>query len=266
LHSERLRELLDTVRSGGTSVDAAIERLRHLPFESLGFANVDHHRSVRCGFPEVIFCQNKTATQAAKIFEKLAEAGGNVLATRARGKHFDKISKKFDQAEHHKAGRCVTLRQQEPRWSIGTIAIISAGTSDERVAEEARITAEIMDQRTEVYYDVGVAGIHRLLAHTAKIQKANVVVVVAGMEGALPSVVGGLVEAPVIAVPTSVGYGASFGGVAPLLTMLNSCAAGIAVVNIDNGFGAGYLASIINRMAERGRTGGNGSPDNSPQV
>ena len=268
MHSDRLRELLNTVKTGGTSVETAIEQLRHLPFESLGFAHVDHHRSVRCGFPEVIFCQNKTSTQAAKIFEKLADAGGNVLATRARAKHFEKISKKFDKAEFHKAARCITLRQRDPKWSAGRIAIVSAGTSDERVAEEARITAEIMDQRTETYYDVGVAGIHRLLAHTPEIQKANVVVVVAGMEGALPSVVGGLVDSPVIAVPTSVGYGASLNGIAPLLTMLNSCASGIAVVNIDNGFGAGYMAAIINRMAGRGRTGGNGSPtpDITPQI
>jgi hypothetical protein len=257
VHSDRLRELLDTVRAGQTSVDAAIERLRHLPFESLGFATVDHHRTVRCGFPEVIFCEGKSSTQAAKIFEKLADAGGNVLATRARLKHYEKIARRFPEAEHHPAARCITYRQRPAQWSTGTIAIVSAGTSDERVAEEARLTAEIMDQRTATYYDVGVAGIHRLLAHTARLQQANVVIVVAGMEGALPSVVGGLVQAPVIAVPTSVGYGASFKGLAPLLTMLNSCAAGIAVVNIDNGFGAGYLAAMINRMAERARPGDN---------
>lgn len=258
MNTDRLKDLLDSVRSGKKPVDDAVNELRHLPFESLGFATVDHHRAIRCGFPEVIFCQNKTANQAAKIFEKLAETGGNVLATRARPKHFERISKKFENAEYHKAARCITLRQQEPKWSTGTIAIVSAGTSDEKVAEEARFTAEIMDQRTATYYDVGVAGIHRLLAQTASIQQASVVIVVAGMEGALPSVVGGLVRAPVIAVPTSVGYGASFGGLSALLTMLNSCASGIAVVNIDNGFGAGYLAATINRLADRPSPSGNG--------
>jgi len=259
MHRDRLRELLDAVRSGESSVDAALDDLRDLPFESLGFATVDHHRALRCGFPEVIFCQNKTSTQTLRIFEKLVEAGGNVLATRARRKHFDRISKRFRDAEYHKAARCITLRQREPRWSSGTIAIVSAGTSDEAVAEEARVTAEIMDQRTESYHDVGVAGIHRLLARAPDIRKANVVIVVAGMEGALPSVVGGLVESPVIAVPTSVGYGASLGGIAPLLTMLNSCASGVAVVNIDNGFGAGYIAATINRLADRADAVGNGS-------
>lgn len=259
MHRDRLRELLDAVRAGGTSVDAALDELRHLPFESLGFATVDHHRALRCGFPEVIFCQNKTSTQTLRIFEKLVESGGNVLATRARGKHFDRISKRFRHAEYHKAARCITLRQREPRWSSGTIAIVSAGTSDEPVAEEARVTAEIMDQRTESYHDVGVAGIHRLLARAPDIRKANVVIVVAGMEGALPSVVGGLVESPVIAVPTSVGYGASLGGISALLTMLNSCASGVAVVNIDNGFGAGYIAAAINRLADRSGAAGDGS-------
>lgn len=259
MHRDRLRELLDAVRAGGTSVDAALDELRHLPFESLGFATVDHHRALRCGFPEVIFCQNKTSTQTLRIFEKLVESGGNVLATRARGKHFDRISKRFRNAEYHKAARCITLRQREPRWSSGTIAIVSAGTSDEPVAEEARVTAEIMDQRTESYHDVGVAGIHRLLARAPDIRKANVVIVVAGMEGALPSVVGGLVESPVIAVPTSVGYGASLGGISALLTMLNSCASGVAVVNIDNGFGAGYIAATINRLADRSGAAADGS-------
>lgn len=239
------------MRAGRLAIDDALEQLRHLPFESLGSATIDHHRELRCGFPEVIFCQGKTTRQVAEIFDKLVAAGGNVLATRVHGKHARKICERHEAAEYHKAARCITYRQQAAKSSRGTIAIVSAGTSDEPVAEEARITAEIMDQRTETYYDVGVAGLHRLLAHTSNLQKASVVIVVAGMEGALPSVIDGLVGVPVIAVPTSVGYGASFGGLAPLLTMLNSCASGVCVVNIDNGFGAGYLAALINRLSGR---------------
>lgn len=247
---DRIENLLQSVRDGTLSVPAAIEQFRHLPFEQLEFAHIDHHRTIRCGFPEVILCQGKTCEQAATIFDKLAAVGGNVLATRATPDQYAAIRQVRPAAEYHEIARCVTLRQKEAKACTGTVAMVTAGTSDLPVIEEARITCEIMDQRTQRFYDVGVAGIHRLLAHSKALQDARVVVVAAGMEGALASVVGGLVEAPVIAVPTSVGYGASFQGLAPLLTMLNSCAAGVAVVNIDNGFGAGYMAAIINKMGE----------------
>ncbi|MFH1420267.1 MAG: nickel pincer cofactor biosynthesis protein LarB [Planctomycetota bacterium] len=250
MQGDQLRQLLDSVRTGNCSVKQAIRRLQHLPFEALDFANVDHHRTIRCGFPEVIFCPGKTTEQIVMIFGKLAAAGGNVLATRAVHDQYDAIKGCFPDAEYHDSARCVTLRQQQTAPSAGTIALVTAGTSDMPVIEEARVTCEIMDQRTQSFYDVGVAGIHRLLSHSKALQAARVVVVAAGMEGALASVVGGLVEAPVIAVPTSVGYGACFQGLAPLLTMLNSCATGVAVVNIDNGFAAGYLAALINRIGE----------------
>jgi len=251
---QSLRSLLEEVRDGRADVETALRRLRHLPFEDLGFAKVDHHRAIRCGFPEVVYCAGKTARQVVTIIERRARAGGNILATRATPQVFAAVRRKVRGAVYEKLGRTITIRQQPPAWSSGFIAVVCAGTSDLPVAEEARVTAEIMDQRTRTFYDVGVAGIHRLLAHSAELQQASVVVVAAGMEGALAGVVGGLVNGPVIAVPTSVGYGANFQGLAPLLTMLNSCAAGVAVVNIDNGFGAGYLAALINRLAERGRT------------
>ncbi|MBN1342602.1 MAG: nickel pincer cofactor biosynthesis protein LarB [Phycisphaerae bacterium] len=250
MNQEALRQILQDVQTGALSPDEAVGKLRHLPFEPMEFANVDHHRSLRCGFPEVIYCEGKTTKQVVKIFERLVASGGNVLATRADPKVYKAVVEAFKKAEYNKRARAITLRQAEPRLSCGTIGIISAGTSDMPVAEEARATCEIMDQRTRTFYDVGVAGIHRLLAHAADIQQMTVIVVVAGMEGALASVIGGLVAAPVIAVPTSVGYGASFQGLAPLLTMLNSCAAGVSVVNIDNGFAAGYMASVINRLAD----------------
>lgn len=258
---QSLRSLLEKVREGRTDVETAMRRLRHLPFEDLGFAKVDHHRAIRCGFPEVVYCAGKTAQQVVAIIERRARAGGNILATRAAPDVFAAVRRKVRGAVYEKLSRTITIRQQPPVWSSGFIAVVCAGTSDLPVAEEARVTAEIMDQRTRTFYDVGVAGIHRLLAHSAELQQASVVVVAAGMEGALAGVVGGLVNAPVIAVPTSVGYGANFQGLAPLLTMLNSCAAGVAVVNIDNGFGAGYLAALINRLAERGRTDSTGTSE-----
>lgn len=248
MREESVRSLLDAVRKGEQSIDDAVAQLRTLPFEDLGFAKIDHHRAIRCGFPEVIYCEGKTVEQVAAIFERRAAAGDNVIATRASSDVFASIQKKFETAEFHEMARMVTLRQREGRQSGGTIAIVAAGTSDMPVAEEARVTAEMMDQRTESIYDVGVAGLHRLLDQSTAIQSAAVLIVVAGMEGALPSVVGGLVRAPVIAVPTSVGYGASFNGLAALLAMLNSCASGVVVVNIDNGFGAGYAASVMNRL------------------
>jgi hypothetical protein len=242
-----IRELLESVRAGRQSIDEAIAHLRRLPFEDLGFAKIDHHRSIRCGFPEVIFCTGKTADQVATIFDRCAQSGVNVLATRASRDVHRAVAAQYPQAEFHELPGLITLRQRVKQPTSGTIAIVSGGTSDMPVAEEARITAEMMDQNTQAIYDVGVAGIHRLLAHSAALQQASVAIVVAGMEGALPSVVGGLVDCPVIAVPTSVGYGASFGGVAALLAMLNSCASGVTVVNIDNGFGAGFAAALINR-------------------
>ena len=250
MQGDQLQNLLSGVRDGHVTVVEALSKLQHLPFERLGFANVDHHRALRCGFPEVIFCSGKTPDQVADIFALLVAAGGNVLATRATPQQYAAVGSRIEAAEYNDVARCITHRQIPPKPCTGTIALVTAGTSDLPVIEEARVTCEIMDQRTRTFCDVGVAGIHRLLAHGEAIREARVVIVAAGMEGALASVVGGLVEAPVVAVPTSVGYGASFHGLAPLLTMLNSCAPGVAVVNIDNGFGAGYLASIINRLGE----------------
>ncbi len=249
MNQESLKAMLKAVQAGQLDIDSAINKLRQLPFETLEYASIDHHRAIRCGMPEVIYCPGKTNEQIIKIFERLAQQGGNVLATRANHDVAQQVMSLIPEVQYSQAARAIWLRQQDPQPSNGHIAVVCAGTSDIPVAEEARITAELMDQKVESIYDVGVAGLHRLLSRCEQIQSANVVVVVAGMEGALASVVGGLVAAPVIAVPTSVGYGASFGGIAPLLTMLNSCAAGVCVVNIDNGFAAGYSAAQINRLA-----------------
>ena len=218
----------------------------------MGFACIDHHRQIRRGFPEVIYCPGKTTEQIIKIFSALAEKGNNVLATRAEEDVFEALAKtkKFPQARYEKSARAIVLEQKKLKPSKTIVPIVTAGTSDLPVADEAKVAAEIMGQRTELICDVGVAGLHRLLGHLEKLQNANVIIVVAGMEGALASVVGGLVSCPVIAVPTSVGYGASFGGIAALLTMLNSCAAGVTVVNIDNGFSAGITATLINKKIE----------------
>jgi len=250
MNREALLELLEAVRSGKTDVGDAITRLATLPFETIPSAKIDHHRHLRCGFPEVIYCEGKRPEQVADIFVKLVEAGGNVLATRASAEQVQAVQQRVPDAVGHEVGRCITYRPSAPKPSTGMIVLVAAGTTDLPVLEEARITCEIMEQRTQVIEDVGVAGVHRLLAHSEILQAARVVVAVAGMDGALPGVVGGLVKAPVIAVPTSVGYGVSFQGVAPLLTMLNACSPGVAVVNIDNGFGAGYMASSINRIGE----------------
>jgi hypothetical protein len=249
---EALKELLERVRCGEIDVGQALSRLRRLPFEQAGFAMIDHHRSLRCGFPEVIFCPGKSVDQVRTIFGKLAAAGNNVLATRASSEAYEAIAAEFSAAKFHAEARTVTLRQGGAVEPVGHIAVVAAGTSDVPVAEEARVTAEIFDQKVTTHYDVGVAGLHRLLAQNEQLQLANVLVVVAGMEGALASVVGGLVAAPVIGVPTSIGYGASFGGLSALLTMLNSCASNVSVVNIDNGFGAAYIASLINRQVAAG--------------
>jgi pyridinium-3,5-biscarboxylic acid mononucleotide synthase len=244
----RIEILLNEVRESRTGVDEALERLRDLPFEDLGFAKLDHHRALRTGMPEVIFSAGKTPEQVAKIFAHMAQAGGNVLATRASREIFDAVRAVESRAEYHETARAITLEQTQATPGKGTICVVCAGTSDLPVAEEAAITARLMGNTTELIADVGVAGIHRLLAQKSSLQAARVLVVCAGMEGALPTVVAGLVNAPVLAVPTSVGYGASFGGVAALLGMLNSCSPNVSVVNIDNGFGAACIASLINHQ------------------
>ncbi len=248
MKADDLRQLFEKVRSGDLLPDEAVQQLRHMPFEDLGFAKVDHHRALRAGMPEVIFGQGKTPEQVAAIFSRLAEHGTNVLTTRATDEQYAAVKCRIPSAEYRSAARAIVLRRDSRVYGRGCIAVVSAGTSDIPVAEEALVTAEIMGNDVQHVYDVGVAGIHRLMASRDKLTSARVVIVVAGMEGALPSVVGGLVGAPVIAVPTSVGYGASFQGLAALLGMLNSCASNVTVVNIDNGFGAGYVASIINRL------------------
>lgn len=248
MNAEAIRKLFDEVRRGKLAPDAAVERLRHLPFEDLGFAKVDHHRALRNGMPEVIFGQGKTPAQVAGIFTRLAKRGGNVLATRTTEEQFEAVRKKVRGTDYRALARSIVLKRDRSKYGRGKIAVVSAGTSDIPVAEEALVTAELMGNDVEHLYDVGVAGIHRLLAHRSLLAQARVVIVCAGMEGALPSVVGGLVGVPVIAVPTSVGYGAAFGGLAALLGMMNSCASNVTVVNIDNGFGAGYVASLINRL------------------
>lgn len=248
MNKESIRKLLIEVRAGQLSPDDAVEQLRHLPFEDLGFAKVDHHRVLRVGMPEVIFGERKTPAQVAAIFKHLARHGTNVLATRASKEQFSAVRKSVRAAQYEPDARTIVLRRDRKVYGKGLITVISAGTSDLPVAEEAVVTAEVMGNEVERLYDVGVAGIHRLLAHRKAIAQSRVVVVCAGMEGALPSVVGGLVGVPVIAVPTSVGYGAAFGGVTALLGMMNSCASNVSVVNIDNGFGGGYVASLINRL------------------
>jgi pyridinium-3,5-biscarboxylic acid mononucleotide synthase len=245
----KLERLLNGVRSGKVSVDRALTDLKSLPFEDLGFTRIDHHRSLRKGFPEVIWGQGKTSTQILSILKQLKKTGQNVLITRLEEAKAKSIEKAFPKSRYHPESKVLTyLTQPVEVLGKGTILIITAGTTDIPVAEEAALTAGLMGNRVETVYDVGVAGIHRLLAERARLEQARVLIVVAGMEGALPSVVGGLVDRPVIAVPTSVGYGTSFGGITALLAMLNSCASGVAVVNIDNGFGAGYMASLINRL------------------
>jgi len=244
----QIEGLLREVSEGQTGVSEALDRLRDLPFEDLGFAKLDHHRALRTGMPETIFAQGKTAAQVSAIFARMARAGGNVLATRATRETFEAVHAMEPRAEFHETARAITLTQSAATPGKGTIAVVCAGTSDLPVAEEAAVTARLMGNAVEFIADVGVAGIHRLLAQKSGLQSARVLIVCAGMEGALPTVVGGLVNAPVIAVPTSVGYGSSFGGVAALLGMLNSCAPNVSVVNIDNGFGAACIASLINRL------------------
>ena len=248
--SENLHQILSELQRGQRTLDETVRMLQRAPLEDLGFATVDTHRALRNGFPEVIFAQGKTPEQVCSIAESLLAANGRVLVTRLQDSQAVALLQRFPQAAHHISARCLTIETgARPLPRGGEIAVVCAGTSDLPVAEEAAVTAEIMGNRVVRITDVGVAGLHRLLARLDEIQKASVVIVVAGMEGALPSVIAGLVSHPVIAVPTSIGYGANFGGLAALLGMLNSCGSGVTVVNIDNGFGAGYAASQINRLA-----------------
>ena len=250
MNRHRLSAVLRDLRAGRVTVPDVVARLQTLPFEDLGFAAVDHHRSLRQGFPEVILCEGKTTAQIVAIARGLLKTGGPLLATRASAAVARALKKLDRRAQYNELARTVVAR---PRKTVarGDVLILTAGTADLPVAEEARVTAEVMGSRVETLYDVGVAGLHRMLGRHARIRQARVLIVVAGMDGVLPSVVGGLVDRPVIAVPTSRGYGASFGGLAALLTMLNSCAAGVGVMNIDNGFGAGCLAHRINVLGER---------------
>ena len=246
MNRDAVRYLLQSVRMGDVTLEEALDRLRFLDAADLGFAHVDRQRGLRCGFPEVIYCPGKLPDDIVAIGREILEHGTRLLATRATPEQAQALKSAFPEATVHERARAVTVRRGVAPRRVGQVLVLSAGSSDIPVAEEAVVTAEMMDSAVEHIYDVGVAGIHRLLACREALQRACVIVVVAGMEGALPSVVAGLVDRPVIAVPTSVGYGAAFGGVAPLLAMLSSCAAGVSVVNIDNGFGAGYVAALIN--------------------
>ena len=248
MNEEQLRLLLEQVRQGSLDTEAALERVRHMPFEDLGFAKVDHHRALRHGMPEVVFGLGKTTDHVLAITEKLLDRSPNVLITRATPETAAALLLQFPEGEHFPLSGAVRFWRERKITGRGKIAVVCAGTSDIFVAEEARVTAEVMGNEVDAIYDIGVAGIHRLMSNRARLSEAKVALVCAGMEGALPSVVGGLVSCPVIAVPTSIGYGASFNGLAALLGMLNSCASNVTVVNIDNGFGAGYSASLMNRI------------------
>jgi NCAIR mutase (PurE)-related protein len=248
LTAEEISKMLRQVRLGKVSVEDAVDRLRALPYEDLGYAKIDHHRALRQGFPEVIFARGKSAAQVEGVVRRMLARRHNILITRGDEALFERIRKMDKRAEFHPLSGAIAIRRERKIRGKGKIVVVSAGTSDIPVAEEALVTAETMGNRVQALYDVGVAGIHRLLGESRHLREARVIVCVAGMEGALPSVVAGMVGVPVIAVPTSVGYGASFRGLAALLGMLNSCASNVATVNIDNGFGAGYLASVINRL------------------
>ena len=244
-----LKKILEDVKNNELDIDSALEILKDLPYEDLGYAHIDHHRSIRNGYPEVIYCKGKSDEHILGIIDRMNKKNTNILGTRCRKETFEKIIKIYPNAEYEELSQILKIKNEEIKeQGKGKILIVTGGTSDIPVADEAYFTAEFFGNKVERLYDVGIAGIHRLLSNRNIIEEARVIVAVAGMEGALPSVVGGLVDVPVIAVPTSVGYGANFDGLAPLLAMLNSCASGISVVNIDNGFGAGYLASIINKL------------------
>ncbi len=248
-NTDELKKILKQIKKGKLNIDRAVEKLTDPGYQDLGFAKIDHNRSSRRGFPEVVLCEGKTKDQVVQIMVKLTDLYDNVLATRAVPEVFEAVKEKISEARYNRSGRTITV-ERKPLERKGSILVVSAGTADLPVVEETVETAKIMGNKVEKLTDAGVAGVHRLLNNVSYLNKAKVIIVVAGMDGALPSVVGGLVNKPVIAVPTSVGYGASFGGLAPLLTMLNSCAAGIGVVNIDNGFGAAYLANSINKIGE----------------
>lgn len=248
MDSKDLRKLLEEVKSGKLEIDNAFDKIKDLPFKELGFATIDNHRELRVGYPEVIYCEGKTTQQVKKIIEFMLTKNKNIIATRANEEMYMGVKEVCQIAHYNKLGRIITIRKEKEKCTESYIAIVSAGTSDIPVVEEAYETAKILGNRVEKIIDVGVAGIHRLLAKLDIIRGAKAIIVVAGMEGALASVVGGLVDKPIIAVPTSVGYGANFGGLSSLLSMLNSCASGVSVVNIDNGFGAAYNASIINKL------------------
>lgn len=246
MNPDKIRELLESVAAGATSPEEASKRLRFLPFEDIGFAKIDHHRHLRRGFPEVIFGPGKTPSQVSAIASRMIEQGQNVLVTKTSEQAFRAVSEQHSKAVWKEAARAVVVEVQPVPRTAGLVLVVSAGTSDIPIAEEAALTADLMGCQVERLFDVGVAGLHRLASHQELLSKAKVVVVAAGMEGALPSVVAGFVAVPVVAVPTSIGYGASFGGISALLAMLNSCSTGVAIVNIDNGFGAGYLAGLMN--------------------
>jgi NCAIR mutase (PurE)-related protein len=242
-----MKEKLINFKNGKISLKEILEEIKKLPYEDLGFAKIDKHRQIRKGFPETVFCKGKTLTQILKIIENKNKEKHNILATKANEKIFKAVKKKFPKAEYNNDAKMIIIKKEKIKLKKGKILIITAGTSDIPIAEEAVVTTELMGNKVEKVYDIGVAGVHRLFDVKEKIFEANVIIVIAGMEGALASIVGGLTSKPVIAVPTSVGYGANFKGIAPLLTMMNCCAEGVVVVNIDNGFGAGYFASLINR-------------------
>jgi len=242
-----MRKMLEDYKSGKVSLEELMEKLRTLPYEDLDFAKIDTHRALRKGFPEIIFCPGKTTPQILKIVERMIKHEHTVLATKANENIYNEIKEIYRDAEYYEKARIIAVQKEEVELKDGTILILTGGTSDIPIAEEAAVTAKLMGNKVERVYDVGVAGIHRVLDFKEKIFNASVIIVIAGMDGALPSVVGGLCSKPIIAVPTSVGYGASFEGIGPLLTMLNSCAFGVVVVNIDNGVGAGYYANLINR-------------------
>ncbi|MBI3911102.1 MAG: nickel pincer cofactor biosynthesis protein LarB [Armatimonadetes bacterium] len=269
MNADHVKDILARVQAGTLTADEAFAALKWAPYEDLGYARVDTHRRLRTGTPEVIYCEGKSPEQVAGIVDRLAEHHGFVLATRAAAAHFAAVAERHPQAVYHHPARLIEIRhgpRPAPPEDHPPILVISGGTSDLPVAEEAAVTAECLGNRVERLYDCGVAGLHRLLDDRQRLDEAGVMIVVAGMEGALASVVGGMVEQPVIAVPTSVGYGASFQGLAALLSMLNSCAAGIAVVNIDNGFGAGYFAHLINRAGERTSEKRSGERVDQPQI
>ncbi len=248
MDKDKLKKLLEQVSDGRTGIDEALDQLSDLPYKELGFAKIDNHRELRTGYPEVIFGQGKTPAQVRDIIGFMMTRQSNILATRITPETAEVVRAAIPETEYHETARCLTIRRKPAELTKTHIAVVTAGTADLPVAEEAAVTAEVFDNRVDRFFDVGVAGIHRLYDNLAAIRKARVIVVVAGMEGALPSIVGGMVDKPVIAVPTSVGYGANFSGLSALLGMLTSCASGVSVVNIDNGFGAGYMAGMINKL------------------